>query len=353
MVGTYYLNLIPYRIAWHIYKLLHKRELNIVHVESDFDYFLFRNIAKYLSSLEIAVTDRKLIGQIKQIAPKSTIFHVYPFCYPDSVVMFRNAAWKYPVRRIIKIGLEHGAYNFKRFPKPYYYNLFDLYMMTSFQDVDRLQSLGVTTVKSVGYPKSDSLFDGSYTQSMLNSLRTKLGLNPNKSTVLFSATWDGSGMSAIAKWYNRLDSLVSKYNILVTLHPRMSERYYKFLQQVIGIHFINDMDVYPYLLIADVCIGDTNSLIAEFCIVNKPIITFSIESTVRTMDDVIGLITDISIRIDSFDQVEPAIEQAIRTAQETASTRQNVIRTFINPLDGKAGWRAAQEIIRLIPKLKP
>lgn len=353
MVGTYYLSLIPYRLAWHLARLIRRRKLYVIHVESSFDYFLFRNIARYLGPLEIVVKSRKLVPELQQMLDRPVIIHCYPFCFPDGVIMFRNAAWKYPLRRIVKIGMEHGAYNFKKFPQAYYYNLFNLYLMTSHQDVARLQVLGVKTVKAIGYPKSDSLFDGSYSPQMLQDLRCRLHLDPAKPTLLFSSTWDGSGMSAIDKWYKRLESITNQYNILVTLHPRMSEKYCQYLKKVPGIHYIDAMDVYPYLLLADLCIGDTNSLIAEFCIVNKPIITFSITATARTMDDVISLITGISIRIDSFEEITEAIKQAIATANETAAARQDVIKTFIDPLDGKAGMRAAQEIIKLIPELKP
>jgi hypothetical protein len=322
-------------------------------VEDSFDLYLFQSVQKHLKPLDIVATSSALIPKLKPYLTRKTKIYRYPFCFPDAVIMFRNAAWKYPVNSIVKIGLEHGAYNFKKFPKASYYNLFNLYLMTSVHDVARLQLLGAKPVKAIGYPKSDALFDNSYPPQLLTELRESLRFAKTKPTILFSSTWDGSQMSAVHKWYDKVADLAADYNVLVTLHPRMSTFYRNYLQKVPGIHYITAMDIYPYLLISDVCIGDTNSLIAEFCIVNRPIITFSTPATKRTMDDVIELIKSISIRIDSFAELRPAITKALHSAQATAAARKAVISTLIDPLDGMAGLRAATEIIKLIPELKP
>ncbi|MDD2227964.1 MAG: CDP-glycerol glycerophosphotransferase family protein [Candidatus Cloacimonetes bacterium] len=353
MTGTYYLSFLPYNLLWRVVKLFRRKKLSLLHLEGTFDYFIFQSIAKHLKPIDVVVNSPSIIPKLKPMLQPGTKIYLYPFCFPDAVIMFRNAAWKYPIKSIIKIGLEHGAYNFKRFPKAAYYNMFNLYMMTSNHDVTRLKALGAKPVKAIGYPKSDALFDGSYPPETLDALRTTLKLDASKPSILFSSTWDGSGMSAVHKWYNKLQSLTDRYNVLVTLHPRMSNYYKDYLAGLEGIHYINAMDIYPYLLISDVCIGDTNSLIAEFCIVNRPIITFSIESTKRTMNDVIELIKSVSIRIDSFEELPSAITEALSTATDTAPARAELIHTLINPLDGKAGYRAAQEIITLIPELKP
>ncbi len=352
MVFTYYLSYLPYVLMWHIVKLFRRKKLFVVHVEDAFDYFLFGSVGKHLKTLDIVVNSAALIPKLQPMLMAKPTIYRYPWCFPDAVIMFRNAAWKYPVSGIVKIGLEHGAYNFKRFPKAQNYNLFNLYLMTSHHDVARLKALGAKPVKAIGYPKSDALFDGSYAPELLSELKTKLKLNPAKPTLLFSSTWDGSNMSAIDEWYNKLDAIAGQYNILVTLHPRMSEYYRNYLQKQANGHFIEAVDIYPYLLIADVCIGDTNSLIAEFCIVNRPIITFSIKPTKRTLDDVIELIISVSIRIDSFAELPVAINQALSTADKSSPQRRQAIKTLIDPLDGRAGKRAADEITNLIPEVK-
>ena len=343
----------PYNLGWLIARRLRREHLCVLHIEDLFDWYLFQSIGQLLPNLDIVVGKPGLKEQLIPLLPEKTRIYVYPLCFPDAVIMFRNAAWKYPVPRVVKIGLEHGAYNFKKFPKAYYYNMFDLYLMTSFADERRLRAKGAASVKAIGYPKSDPLINGYYTAEKLAAFRAELGLDPDKTTLLFSSTWDGSGMSAIHKWFDKLPQLAADYNILVTLHPRMSSFYREHLGNVPQVHYVDALDIYPHLLLADVCIGDTNSLIAEFCIVDKPIITFSIEPTERTMDDVIRLIRSVSLQIDSFEQLPDAIAEALRTGKETSRARKEAIKTLIDPLDGKAGLRAAQEILRLIPELQP
>ena len=77
--------------------------------------------------------------------------------FPDTVIMFRKSAWKFPVKQIKKIGFTHGAYSFKRFPKAYYYNMFDIFFLTSDADLERMIKHGVSTGSVIGYPKTDSI----------------------------------------------------------------------------------------------------------------------------------------------------------------------------------------------------
>jgi len=55
-----------------------------------------------------------------------------------------------------------------------------------------------------------------------------------------------------------------------------SGRYVRTLRRMKGIHFVEDPDILPYLILADCLIGDTSSIIAEFCALDKPIVTFSV-----------------------------------------------------------------------------
>ena len=183
-------------------------------------------------------------------------------------------------------------------------------------------------------------------------LAETIGLHPGKKTLLFSATWDGSGMSAIDRWHDRLDAISEKYNIIVTVHAWTSEAYVKSLEQNPNVHFIRDYDILRYVKLADVCISDTTSLIAEFCILDKPVITFRVQKTARTTDDVMKMIEAVSERIDAFEELAPAVEKALANPDERMAQRTKVVRTMVNPLDGKAGLRAAQEMSKLIPDVE-
>ena len=349
MVFSYYIRRPVYSLVWHLLHAFGRKGGCILYCEDAFDARLFANVQRHLRPVPIVAKNRSVQKALARQGFESSTLPAFPEC----VIMFRNMAWKFPCGKIIKIGFEHGAYNFKRFSKAQYYNLFNVFFMTSSHDVRRVEALGVKTAVAVGFPKIDSMFDGSVTETQLSKLATAAGIDPGKKTLLFSATWDGSGMSAVHLWYHRVSELADRFNILVTLHPWVSERYRSALRKTPGIHFINDYNVLPFIKLADICIGDTNSLIAEFCLMRKPTITFRLPPTPRTMPDVIAVIEKISVRISSFDALLTAIEDLTEHPETFAREQKKAIELFFDTPDGKAGKRAAGRIIELVPQLTP
>jgi hypothetical protein len=348
MVFSYYLTSPLYCAAWRVVRLFRKGNKIILYCEDAFDALLFRNVQKHLKPVPLVAKNKKVKQNLRALGFTSTTMP----SFPDVVIMFRNAAWKFPCKQIIKIGFEHGAYNFKRFSKTGYYDFFTVFFMTSEADLARARNRGITIAKAVGFPKIDAAVDGSITRAQLDELSGRLGLDPSKKTLLFSSTWDGSGMSAIDTWYNRVGELNDRYNLLVTVHSQMSESYRRALQANPHITFITDYELFLPIMLSDVCLGDTNSLIAEFCLFDKPIITFRVPPTSRTMPDVMELIESVSYRIDTFEELEPAIERVLRNPSEKSIQRKQAVQTFLGNPDGKAGLRAAGEIITIVPELR-
>lgn len=348
MIASYYVIKPVYTLIWHFLKLFRTQKKVILYCDDAFDATLFKNIQIHLKPVPVVAKNRSIATQLKKTGIPAAVLP----SFPDAVLMFRNMAWKFPCNKIIKIGFEHGAYNFKRFSSAQYYNQFTIFFMTSQHDVNRIQKRGVTTVKAIGFPKIDSAFNGSITIKDLTMLAESLHLDPNKKTILFSATWDGSGMSAVHLWYKKLDTLCEQYNVLTTLHPWTSTVYREILRSSPKYHFIEEYEMLRYIMLADVCIGDTNSLIAEFCLLNKPVVTFRVPDTPRTMPDIIDLIERISIRIDTFDELSDALTRALSpTADSYTAARKEAVRLFFDEPDGNAGKRAAEHISQLIPEL--
>lgn len=348
MVLTYYFIKYPYQIAWKVKKIFRRKHQTVLYCKSPLDAILFENVQKHLKIVKIVAKNSDIKKKLSEIGFKSVKWPVFP----DVVIMFRNSAWRFPSKNVKKIGFEHGAYNFKRFSKSYYYNMFDVFFMTSQADVERVKKMGVKTAIAIGYPKIDSACNGSITVADLQRLSAKLKLDKTKKTVLFSSTWDGSGMSAIEKWYDRIDNLSNKYNILATVHSNMSDKYKLALRDNPNIHFIEDYEIIRYIMLSDVCIGDTNSLIAEFCLLDKPIITFRVPHTHRVLPDIIQIIEKISIRIDSIEEVSAAIEHSINNPDEFSEGRRGTTALMLDNVDGNAGLRAAEQILKYSPELK-
>ena len=121
--------------------------------------------------------------------------------------------------------MRHGPYHFKRMTKAANYNQFDLFMFSSSKDLEMAVDIGVKVGKAIGFPRLDPALDGSIGPEDIASLSSTLNLKPGLPTLLFTATWSKSGMSAVDKWYDRLDAFTSQYNVLVTLHPWTESKY--------------------------------------------------------------------------------------------------------------------------------
>ncbi len=80
--------------------------------------------------------------------------------FPNIVIMARQTPYKFPVNKIVKIGFDHGLYQFKRWTSPKNYNGFDVYFVSSSDQVRIANSMGINTVKAIGYPKLDKAFNG-------------------------------------------------------------------------------------------------------------------------------------------------------------------------------------------------
>ena len=349
MVFSYYLNYPFYNIIWYILKIFRKKKKCILYCEDAFDIILYKNVGKYLQPVSIVAKNKKVREKLLSNGFKCD--SLLP-AFPDVVIMFRNMAWKFPCKKIIRIGFKHGAYNFKAHSKPHYYNMFDLFFLTSQSEINRVKSLGVSTELIAAYPKIDHLFDGSLNEEVLHKLRLSLNLDPTKKTLLFASTWDGSGMSAIEKWYDKISILKDKYNLLVTLHEWMSDKYKIPLKNNPDIYFIEEFDRMKYIALADICINDTSSLIAETNLLKKPLITFRVQKTNRTLDDVMSLIEKISIQIEDFSELENAIEKHLENPNLLIKEQDLISKIFFDEPDGLAGKRVADKIIELVPELK-
>lgn len=335
-----YLTYLPYQLAWHLHKAFHRSYQVDFYCGGYVDYICFKNIHRQLPQIRIVAKNQKTK---QELAVHGITSVVYP-TFPDLIIMARHLARKFPVASIRKIGMRHGAYHFKDFIDADKYNDFDAYLLTSTQEVQQAAARGITSGKAIGFPKIDCMFNGEITGSDLSKLAATLQLNPKKKTVIFTATWDKNGYSAVDKWISRIDELSADYNVLVTVHQWLTPKKKGQLAKSTKVHFITDMNILPYLMLADVMIADISSIIAEFCALNKPIITFRIAEIRRFTSEISTMLDEISYRIDSFEELPAAIARAVTNPDELADKRIHYNRVMFDDLDGKASDRAVQLI---------
>ncbi|MBI9072010.1 MAG: CDP-glycerol glycerophosphotransferase family protein [Melioribacteraceae bacterium] len=307
---------------------------------------MYLHIGKYLPDVKIIAKNSKTR---KYFDNKGIDFLRMP-SFPKLVIMGRQTPYKFPVEEIIKIGFDHGLYQFKRWTSPKNYNGFDIYFVSSNNQVETAKSMGINSTYAVGYPKLDNAFNGFYDEKFLNNIKDKKNLDSNKKTIIFTATWDVAGLSAIDKWIDRIEELNNKYNILVTVHTWTKEVHKEKLRSSNKIVFIEEFDPTPYLMLADVFVGDYSSIIGDFCSLNKPIITFRVPKSDRTINEIDELIKSISVQVDNFDELKNAIDISLENPGNKSEERKKANRILFYKLDGKAGERAAEQIKKYFNK---
>ncbi|MCF6256611.1 MAG: CDP-glycerol glycerophosphotransferase family protein [Gammaproteobacteria bacterium] len=348
MVPAYYLLKLPYTLAWHIKHRLGKTEDVVLYCANTLDYQIFAPIQKYLKPLPVVAKNRKVQQELVSIGVTASRLP----SFPEGVIMCRQAAYRFPATSIKKIGLRHGAYHFKPFANPDSYNLLNRFFMTSSTEVKQAEDAGIHCGVAIGYPKLDPAFDGSIDANTLAVTRQNLKLDANKKTILFTATWDKSGLSAISQWAHKLTPLAQRYNVLVTVHPWTATEHIDNIRNTPGVHYLGSHDILPHIMIADVCIGDASSILAECCALDKPMITFKMPEGKRTVPHVHKMIRNFSLQIEHVNALDEAIQQCLATPDAKQSQRAEANHIMFDQLDGLAGKRAADEIITLFPQLK-
>ncbi|MDA3861018.1 MAG: CDP-glycerol glycerophosphotransferase family protein [Melioribacteraceae bacterium] len=346
MAPAYYIYKYPYKLAWNIAKFFKRNKELVFYCADPLDYEMFLPIKKYLKEIEIVAKNKKSRDYLKKIH----IPYLRMPVFPKAVIMARHAPHKFPVEQIAKIGFDHGLYQFKKWTSPENYNRFNRYFVSSPEQVKTAETLGITTTKAIGYPKLDNAFNGTYNKAYLDKIKTDLNLDVNKPTIILTSTWNVDGLSALDRWIDRVGELTEKYNVLITVHTWTEKSKIEKLKVIKNAFFLDKFDVTTYLMIADVFIGDYNSLIGEACALDKPIITFRVPESKRSIKEITKMIESISIRIDEFDELHKSIEQSVNNPEALKLERENANKIMFLALDGTAGKRVAEETIRLLQK---
>jgi CDP-glycerol glycerophosphotransferase (TagB/SpsB family) len=346
MVLSYYIYKYPYRLFWYLAKVLKKNEEMIFYCADPIDYEMFLPIKKFLPEITIIAKNKK---SRKYLALRNIKYKRLP-SFPKVVIMGRQTPYKFPVDRIIKIGFDHGLYQFKRWTSAKNYNGFDVYFVSSDEQVKTAFSRGINSVKAIGYPKLDPAFNGAYDKEFLEKFKIKIGIDKKKKTLIFTTTWNVAGLSAIEKWIDEIESLSDTYNILVTVHTWTKKVYIDKLRSLNKIFFIEDYNVTPYLMIADLLVGDYSSIIGEFCAFDKPIVTFKVPNSDRTISEIQLLLKSISKQVENFEELEKEIIASLKNPEEKKREREEANKVLFYKLDGQAGKRAADEIKRILDK---
>ena len=195
----------------------------------------------------------------------------------DDVIKFNPVASFVPGNIIprfvpgIKVQVFHGL-EWKKKGHFVIRECFDLYCTHGKATTTRFDELAKKhqffDVKETGWPKLDNLFNTPKEQYF----------DDRKSTILFAPTFSPSLTSA-PYLYEKIAALVNekKYNWLVKFHPKMDKKWITLYSQLSSDNFkiIESTNINSLLQSADVMVSDTSSVIGEFALLGKPVISLN------------------------------------------------------------------------------
>ncbi|MCB5262655.1 MAG: hypothetical protein LHW64_05270 [Candidatus Cloacimonetes bacterium] len=339
MVLSYYLLKPFYALAWRVLNLFQKRQETLFYCHTPVDMENWLPVQKHLKPIRVVTDKADTYKALKQSGIKVGRLPAFP----KAVIMCRVSSHKFPSQQVLKIGMTHGAYHFKRMTSAQNYRPFSLYLFTSQRDLENAQKIGVTMGKVGGFPKLDPYLPVKHTDAK--------DLANRKARILFTATYEQSGMSAIQHWLPQLPELTDKYEIYVSVHPWTCKTYIDALKAMPQVHYIQGSPL-PYIQKADLCVVDTSSIIAECTALGKPLISWILPDSPRMVPEIKEILDKISIRIKEISELRPAIARIITEPDMFSPERVWANTIFFDALDGKAGKRSAQAIIKLLPDLK-
>lgn len=175
----------------------------------------------------------------------------------------------------IKVELFHGFHARKRPDHTGHFrirNFFDLYCTQGPDTTEPFKILeqkhGFFEVVETGWPKMDPLFWDSV---------PPLGTDSQRPVVLMTSTFTPR-LSAAPVLFDTVRRLAAtgKWKWLVNFHPKMDSdtvAAYRAIQDE-NLEFVQTDDVIPLLKAADIMVSDTSSVISEFLLQTRPVVTF-------------------------------------------------------------------------------
>ena len=233
----------------------------------------------------------------------------------------------------IKVQLFHGFNAQKRDENKGHFRLrgfFDLYCTQGSSTTDHFleleQKYQYFKVFETGWPKMDPLF---------GKTEIKPSVKPN---ILFTSTFTPK-LSAAHILFDTIRELSEKseWDFTVTFHSKMNQKVVNRYKNLQSIRFIETDNTIPLLQEADVMLSDTSSILSEFLLLQKPVVTFRNKMPGHHL-----------INVTESDKIGPALRKAL-TKPKNLMTKIKTYTDTIHPYhDGRSSGRvldAAEKFI--------
>lgn len=187
-------------------------------------------------------------------------------------------------------------------------------------------------VAETGWPKMDTLFSAPAYEWPKQ--------NPACKTILYAPTFSPSLTSAPAL-FDEIIRLADKHEWqwLIKFHPKMAVNWIDKFRTISrdNVHIVDSETIAPVIQAADILVSDTSSIITEFALTNRPIVTFNNMSPETHL-----------INIQQPQLLESAIEEALEpNAKLLEQIKTNVAE--LHPYDdGKSSQRILDAVDNML-----
>lgn len=233
----------------------------------------------------------------------------------------------------LKVHVFHGINEDKRGKSIPEKGMFDLYCTQSESQSKMLLPLaeqrGYFRVVETGWLKLDSILN--YPASKVNYGRPQ---------ILYASTFTPK-LSSAESLHDEIRRLSQddRWQWLVTLHPKIDKRtaakYRKLAND--NLSFFGTEHVIELLHRADVIVSDNSSILQEFLVLNKPVVTFRNRAP-----------RDCMIDISEPQQLQAAIQQALSPGAELQAAIRAYGPSITNLLDGASAKRVLQAVTEML-----
>jgi len=218
-------------------------------------------------------------------------------------------------------------------------DFFDLYctpgpVMTS--EFNNLQKKHQSfLVKETGWPKLDSLD----VNESIEESKTKLGLDPTNKTILYAPTFSPKYTSS-QNLFSIIKSLqIYNWQWIVKFHDLEKKETINKYQTLVSekLKVIDDLDILPWMSASDMLLGDTSSVLYEFLLFDRPIITVNAKTRL-----------DKGINIHEPIDLIGAITRCLENPDEFSINRKEYLEDLHPFIDGKSTVRVMNTIQNVI-----
>jgi CDP-glycerol glycerophosphotransferase (TagB/SpsB family) len=206
-------------------------------------------------------------------------------------------------------------------------------------------------ISITGYPKIDQFLHSDFD---IESFRTKLGLDINRKTVLYSPTWsDPNRYSSFPRYIGFILRDLVDYNLIVKPHvnilkyrPWQIARTYVTKRKNCVIHPW-PTSILPFMAVSDIMLTDISSVSHEYLPFDKPMIFLNPKPDEKIPNEHTW-IWHCGQVINRGDGIRTAVDENIKYPDKFKKERKRALEQIFIPFDGKSVVRFKEALEKLL-----